>query len=54
MLLNIALFDGIPEEKHDDALKYLRACRHSFMKGEIIQHIGDIFHSAGLVLEGVI
>ena len=53
-MLNCGLFDGIPEESHDDALKYLRASRRFFMKGEIIQHIGNEFRCAGLVLEGVI
>ena len=53
-MLKNGLFCGIPEDSYDDALKYLRASRHSFMKGEIIQHIGSEFRCAGLVLEGVI
>jgi len=53
-MLKNGLFCGIPEDSYDDALKYLRASRHSFMRGEIIQHIGSEFRCAGLVLEGVI
>ena len=52
--MGFGLFDGIPEDSYDEALRYLRASRHSFMKGEIIQHIGSVFRSAGLVLEGTI
>ena len=53
-MLDCGLFDGIPEEEYDDALRYLRASRRSFMRGEIIQHIGSEFRCSGLVLEGVI
>lgn len=53
-MLKNGLFYGIPEDSYDDALKYLRASRHSFMRGEIIQHIGSEFRCAGFVLEGVI
>lgn len=46
------LFQNIPEEAYIGALKYLRARKRNFKKGEFILHIGDEFHHAGLVMKG--
>lgn len=48
------LFQNIPEGSYDEALRYLRARKQEFTKGEFILHIGDKFHHAGLILEGTI
>lgn len=48
------LFQNLPEDLLQGALKYLRAEERSFKKGEIISNIDDEFYRAGIVLEGKI
>lgn len=48
------LFQNLPEDSLQGALKYLRAEERSFKRGEIISNIGDEFYRAGIVLEGKI
>ena len=52
-LTKCELFIGLPEEAYHDALKYLRAIRRHFQRGEIILNIGSTSKS-GLVLDGEI
>lgn len=54
LLRRCKLFQNIPEEAYIDTLEYLHASKHTFRKGELILRMGDEFHHAGLVLEGVI
>ncbi len=54
LLKTCSLLANIPESSYIDALKYLRASKRSFRKGEFILHIGDVFRYAGIVLYGVI
>ena len=53
-LKKCSLLKNIPEDSFREVLKYLRALKRSFKKGEIILNIGDEFRYAGLVLEGTI
>ncbi|MBR2209245.1 MAG: Crp/Fnr family transcriptional regulator [Synergistaceae bacterium] len=54
LLQGCSLFNDIPEKSYTEALKYLRAKKRLFKRGEIILQIGDEFIYAGLVLKGVI
>ena len=51
---NCILFKGVPEDSYLETLKYLRARKRDFKRGEIILHIGSNFRHAGLVLKGTI
>lgn len=54
ILKDCGLFAGLREDEYPAALKYLRAHRKAFTKGEIILYIGSESVSAGLVLAGEI
>ncbi|MBQ7196042.1 MAG: Crp/Fnr family transcriptional regulator [Synergistaceae bacterium] len=54
VLKKCSLFKNIPDEFYNKILKYLRAVKKTFRRGEFVVNIGDEFRHAGLILEGVI
>ena len=54
ILNKCSLFKDISEKSYDSVLKYLRAVKKTFRRGEFIVNIGEEFCRAGIVIDGVV